>query len=152
MPEIVNRIEIQADADVVYRAARDVERFPEFMPDVKSVAVVERSPDGSRLVAEWVTWMPEFRLTVKWTEEDHWDDAARTCEFTLVKGDFKEYGGTWRFIPVAAGTVFESVVHYVIEIPLVGPLIHGVIKKKMYENVERLQQALKRRVESGEGG
>src|SRR4051794_20694898 len=46
MPEIVNRIEIEADPEVVYRAARDVERFPEFMPEVKSVVVVERSPDG----------------------------------------------------------------------------------------------------------
>ena len=43
--------------------------------------------------------MPEFRLTVKWTEEDLWDDAARTCEFRLVKGDFTAYGGVWRFLP-----------------------------------------------------
>jgi len=151
MPEIVNRIEIEADPEAVYRAARDVERFPEFMPEVKSVVVVERSPDGSRQVADWVTWMPEFRLTVKWTEEDLWDDAARTCEFRLVKGDFTEYGGTWRFLPSEGGATFESVVRYEIEIPLVGPLIKGVIRKKMYENVERLQQALKRRVESGQG-
>lgn len=151
MPEILNRIEIEADPEAVYRAARDVERFPEFMPEVKSVVVVERSPDGSRQVTDWVTWMPEFRLTVKWTEEDRWDDAARTCEFLLVKGDFTEYGGVWRFLPSERGATFESVVRYEIEIPLVGPLIKGVIRKKMYENVERLQQALKRRVESGEG-
>ena len=35
---------------------------------------------------------------------------------------------------------------------LVGPLIQGVIKKKMHENVQRLQQALKRRVEEGSAG
>jgi len=119
---------------------------------VKSITVVDRSPDGSRQVVDWVTWMPEFRLTVKWTEEDRWDDAARTCDFTFVKGDFSEYGGTWRFLASDNGTVFESVVRYEIEIPLVGPLIKGVIKRKMYENVERLQQALKRRVEAGTGG
>jgi len=147
MPQIVNHTEIGAGPDAVYRVARDVERFPDFMPDVKSTAILERSADGSRQVVAWVGWMPEFRLTVKWTEEDYWDDAARTCEFRQVEGDFSEYHGTWRFLPAEHGTIFESVVNYRIEIPLVGPLIQGVIKKKMHENVQRLQQALKERVE-----
>lgn len=152
MPEIVNRMEIEAEPERVYRVARDVERFPDFMPDVESIRVVEASGDGRRTVVDWVGLIPEFRQKVKWTEEDLWDDAAHTCEFTLVRGDFKSYSGTWRFLPHEAGTLFESVVRYQIEIPLVGPLIQGVIKKKMHENVQRLQQALKRRVEEGSAG
>jgi coenzyme Q-binding protein COQ10 len=151
MPEIFNRTEISAAPDLVYRIARDVERFPEFMPDVKSVEIRERSNDGRRQVVDWVGWMPEFRLTVRWTEEDRWDDVARRCDFRLVRGDFKEYDGSWLFLPCREGTVFESIVRYEIEIPLVGPLIRGVIKKKMHENVQRLQEAVKRRAEEGPG-
>ena len=151
MPEITNTIEIAAEPDRVYRTARDVESFPVFMPDVESVRVLERSDDGRRLVTDWVGLLPEFRLKVRWAEEDLWDDDTRTCRFTQVRGDFKSYSGTWQFRPSHQGTVFESVVRYEIEIPLVGPLIQGVIKKKMRENVGRLQEALKRHVEEGRG-
>jgi ribosome-associated toxin RatA of RatAB toxin-antitoxin module len=150
MPEIRNRIEIAAPPGAVYQVARDVERFPDFMPEVKSIRVAERSEDGSRTVVEWVGFIPRFQLTVKWTEEDLWDDAARTCRFTQVKGDFDRYDGEWRFEPEGEGTVFESVVRYEITVPLVGALIQGVIRKTMHENVQRLLEAVRRRVESGE--
>lgn len=147
MPRVQNEILIDADVGRVYQTAKDVERFPEFMPDVKSVRVLERSEDGRRTVVEWVGLIPEFKTTVKWVEEDLWDDAAHTCDFKLVRGDFKTYGGRWEFIPTPNGTRFTSVVDYEYDIPLIGPLIKGLILKKMHENVDRLQAALKERVE-----
>lgn len=149
MPRVENQITIAADVETVYRTAKEVERFPEFMPDVKSIRVLERSDDDRRTVVEWVGLIPEFKTTVKWVEEDRWDDAAHTCEFTLVRGDFKSYGGQWRFEPAPEGTRFTSVVDYEYDIPLIGPLIKALIKKKMGENVDRLQAALKERIEQG---
>jgi coenzyme Q-binding protein COQ10 len=93
MPRVQNEILIDADVETVYHTAKDVERFPEFMPDVKSLRVLERSEDGRRTVVEWVGLIPEFKTTIKWVEEDLWDDAAHTCDFNLVRGDFKSYGG-----------------------------------------------------------
>jgi ribosome-associated toxin RatA of RatAB toxin-antitoxin module len=147
MPRVENEIVINADVERVYRTAKDVERFPEFMPDVKSLRVLERSDDGRRTVVEWVGLIPEFKLTVKWVEEDHWDDAGHTCDFTLVSGDFKSYGGRWQFEPAPGGTRFRSAVDYEYDIPLIGPMIKGLILKKMRENVDRLQAALKEHVE-----
>jgi ribosome-associated toxin RatA of RatAB toxin-antitoxin module len=147
MPRVENEIVIDADVETVYRTAKDVERFPEFMPDVKSLRVLERSEDGRRTVVEWVGLIPEFKLTVKWVEEDAWDDAAHTCDFQFVRGDFKSYGGRWQFLPAPGGTRFLSVVDYEYDIPLIGPLIKAVILKKMRENVDRLQTALKQRIE-----
>ena len=152
MPEITNRIEIAVDPETVYRIAREPERFPDFMPEVKSVTVLERSEDGNRQVVAWVGWIPQFRLTVKWTQEDLWDDSARTCAFRQVRGDFDRYEGIWRFDPAPGGTRFESVLQYEIEIPLVGKLIQAVVRKLMFDNVQRLQEALKRRCEEGAGG
>jgi ribosome-associated toxin RatA of RatAB toxin-antitoxin module len=149
MPRVENEITIAADVETVYRTAKEVERFPEFMPDVKSIRVLERSDDDRRTVVEWVGLIPEFKTTIKWVEEDRWDDAVHTCDFTLVRGDFKSYGGQWRFEPVSGGTRFHSVVDYEYDIPLIGPLIKALIKKKMGENVDRLQSALKERIERG---
>ena len=149
MPTIQNTQLIGAPPDVVYSIARDVERFPDFMPDVQRINVLEVSPDGRRQVVEWVGLIPSFRLTVKWTEEDLWDDVERTCHFRQVKGDFTEYGGSWRFAEEGSGTRFESEVRYELEIPTIGPLIRGVVRKIMTDNVDRLQAAIKKRAEAG---
>jgi ribosome-associated toxin RatA of RatAB toxin-antitoxin module len=147
MPTVSNTVRIAAPPDRVYAIARDVERFPDFMPEVQRITVLEASEDGTRQVVQWVGLIPAFRLTVKWTEEDLWDDAARTCRFRQVEGDFSEYHGTWRFEAEEGGTRFDSEVHYELEIPTIGPLIRGVVRKIMTDNVDRLQAALKKRAE-----
>lgn len=149
MPVVQNAVHVAAPPDAVYAVARDVERFPDFMPDVQRLTVLEASEDGRRQVVEWVGTIPAFKLTVKWTEEDLWDEVERTCRFRQVKGDFTEYGGTWRFIPEGEGTRFESEVHYELEIPTIGPLIRGVVRKIMNDNAARLLDAIKKRAEGG---
>ncbi len=138
MPTVQNSLFIQAAPDRVYAIARDVERFPEFMPDVQRITVLEADADGKRQVVEWVGLIPAFKLTVKWTEEDLWDDTERTCTFRQVKGDFTEYGGLWRFVPQGDGTLFESEVRYELVIPTIGPLIKGVVRSRAF-----LEQPLK---------
>src|SRR3712207_792062 len=117
------------------------------MPDVQRITILEAAPDGSRQVVAWVGQIPTFKLTVKWIEEDLWDDRERTCRFRQVKGDFTEYRGTWRFDGEGFGTRFESEVTYELDIPTVGPLIKGVVRKIMTDNVDRLQAAIKKRAE-----
>src|SRR5437879_1724441 len=136
MPTVRNSIWIQAPVAEVFRVAMDVERFQEFMPDLKSLRVLERSDDGLRTVVEWVGNIPEVRTTVKWVEEDRWDPSEHTCRFTLVRGDFKSYAGAWRFLSENIGTRFESELEYEYDIPLIGPLIKGLIHKKMQDNLD----------------
>lgn len=148
MPTLQHSIAIRAPVETVYAVARDVERFPDFMPEVQRITVLESDPATGRQVVEWVGIIPAFRLTVKWVEEDVWDDVERTCRFTQLKGDFSVYRGVWRFVPEDGGTRFESELTYELEIPTIGPLIKGVVRKLMNDNVERLQAAIRRRAES----
>lgn len=147
MPVIENNVSIAASPEEVLGLAMEVEAFPDFMPEVKEVVVHERDAAGNPALVAWAALIPEFALTVKWTERDRWDPAAHTCDFTQAEGQFSVYEGQWRFEEEGAGTRFVSTLRYEIEIPLVGPLIKGLIKKKMWENVDRLQQALKARAE-----
>ena len=84
---------IRAPVDVVYAVARDVEAFPQFMPDVKSVRVLERSEDGARTLTEWVAYASQLKLQVKWVEEDLWNDQEHTCHFRQAKGDYDQMEG-----------------------------------------------------------
>lgn len=147
MPRVESSVIIEGDLEKVYALAKDVESFPEFMPDLKSVRVLERSHDGSRAVTEFVGIVKEFKTTIKWTEEDRWDDAAKTCEFKLVKGDFKSYSGMWTFEPASGGTRFTSVIDFEHNIPLIGPMVKTLIAKKMKQNVDNMLNAIKERVE-----
>jgi ribosome-associated toxin RatA of RatAB toxin-antitoxin module len=132
----------------VYALAKNVEAFPGFMPDVKSITVLERGEDGRRTVCEWVGIVKEFKTTIKWTEEDIWDDDAHTCTFSLVKGDYSKYGGKWTFTDLGGKTRFDSEIEVEYDVPLVGALIKCLIARKMKENVDNMLAAIKKEVES----
>lgn len=147
MAVIQSSVEIDGPLEQVYALAKDIETFPEFMPDLKSVKVVERSDDGSRIVSDWVGIVKEFKTFVKWTEEDIWDDSARTCTFTLVKGDYSKYSGFWKFTDLGGKTRFDSEIEVEYDVPLIGALIKGLIAKKMKDNVDNMLAAIKQKVE-----
>ena len=148
VPVVESCVVIRGDLEEVFRLARNVESFPEFMPDLKSVTVLERNENGTRTVTEFVGIIKEFKTTMKWSEEDLWDVQAKTCKFNLVKGDFKTYSGHWTFEEVDGGTKFKSVIEYEYDIPMIGPLIKALIQKKMQQNVENMLAAIKDKVEA----
>lgn len=149
MPRVESSITINGPLDKVYECAKDIERFPEFMPDVKDVKIIER--DGSRVISEWSAYIPDFKMTVKWTEEDLWNDEAKTCDFKLVKGDYAAYSGKWTFAEEDGMSRFDSVVEYDYNIPLIGGLIQGLVQRKVQENVDQILQSVKKKVEEDEG-
>ncbi len=147
MAVVSSSIEIDGPLERVYALAKDIESFPEFMPDLKSVKVVERSEDGRRIVSDWVGIVKEFNTQIKWTEEDIWDDDAHTCTFSLVKGDYSKYGGEWKFTDLGGRTRFDSEIEVEYDVPLIGALIKGLIARKMQENVDNMLAAIKQKVE-----
>jgi len=139
---------IHAPLETVYAVARDVEAFPQFMPDVKSVRLLERSDDGSRTLTEWVAYASQLKLQVRWTEEDVWDDTARTCHFRQVKGDYDQMEGRWEFLPHPAGTLFRSTLEYELRVPLLGALVQKVIHHLVVQNLKGILEGVKTRAEA----
>ena len=153
MPRIEQSIQIHAPVEKVYRVARDIESFPEFMGDLESLTVLERSEDGNRTVTQWVGLIREFKMSIKWTQEDVWDETRHRDEFKLIKGDMDKMEGTWEFTPEGeADTRFDSVLEYEYNVPLIGPMVKSLIRKKMTDNLAANMDAIKRRSEAGAGG
>ena len=150
MPNVESVIHIAAPPDAVYAVAKQVEKFPEFLPDVQSINVIER--DGRRVVSEWVGVVREFSRTIRWTEEDDWDDTMRRCLFHATKGDWDRYQGEWTFDPDEGGTHVRLSLEFEMNVPLIGPLIRRVLAKLVRNNCDRMLEALKGRVESGVAG
>lgn len=135
---------IAAPIDDVYAAAKAVETFPEFMPDLESVEVLERS--NGNTVSRWVGLVQGRKI--RWVEEDLWDDRAYRCDFRQREGDFTRYQGTWRFEPVGEGTRTTIDVDFQLDIPLAGALLSNLLKVLMRKNVEGMLSALKTQVEA----
>lgn len=148
MPRIEQTVTINAPVETVYAIARNVEEFPNFMADLKSLAVLERSDDGNRTVTEWVGLIREFKMTMKWTQEDVWDSETYRDEFKQIKGDMDAMSGYWQFVAETPNvTRFESLLDYEYNVPLIGAMVKTLIKKKITDNLQATMEAIKRRAE-----
>lgn len=146
MPTVTTSVFINAPLAKVYAIAQDYDAFPEFMEDVESLRVLER--DSGRVVSEWVGRVPAFGLKVRWTQEDHWDDAQLASAFKMLKGDYDKMEGSWRFTEENGGTRFDSVLEYEYVVPGLGPLVGKVIYGLVVKNMEGVLDAIRRRAEA----
>ncbi len=148
MPVIHSEITVNTPVDVIYSLAKQVEKFPEIMPDVESVEVLER--DGPNTLTHWVGSIKQFNRTIQWTEEDEWDDDNHTCEFRLREGDLDKYEGTWKFEEVPGATRVCLDLEYEYNVPLIGAIIKGLVRKLMQQNCDQMLAALKQEAERGQ--
>ncbi|MBW3636239.1 MAG: SRPBCC family protein, partial [Armatimonadetes bacterium] len=96
MPQVKNKVTINAPFAVVWELAQDVEKFPAIMPDLEQVEILEKtvqSPQSTRTVTQWNSRIKQFNRSIIWTEEDIWNSAEGTCHFWQIKGDFTDYKG-----------------------------------------------------------
>jgi ribosome-associated toxin RatA of RatAB toxin-antitoxin module len=139
MPYVESRIAVAAPARAVYELAKDQERFPEFMPDVETVKVLERYPD--RVISRWKTLVEE--APIEWTEEDRFDDAALRIDYALLEGDLDTFEGAWTFEERDGLTHVLLTVEYDFGVPTLAELIGPTLQKKVLENSEMMLRALK---------
>jgi ribosome-associated toxin RatA of RatAB toxin-antitoxin module len=141
VPHVRSELSISAPVERVYSLAKQIERLPEFIPNVERVTV--RSREGTRTVSEWVGRVPEFNRTIAWVEEDEWDDAARRCQFRSVSGDWDRYQGVWSFSPEGEGTRVLLTIDYEYNVPLIGPLIKKLLHKLVGRSAEETLEGLR---------
>ncbi|HEV3156732.1 MAG TPA: SRPBCC family protein [Candidatus Baltobacteraceae bacterium] len=144
MPYVETSIVVDAPAREVYELAKEQERFPEFMPDVESVTVIERHAD--RLLTRWKTLVEE--APIEWIEEDRFDDAACVITYRLLEGDLDKFEGGWTFQEQEGRTHVRLGVDYDFGVPTLAELIGPTLERKVRENSEMMLAALKREAEN----
>jgi coenzyme Q-binding protein COQ10 len=128
----------------VYELAKDQERFPEFMPDVEIVIVLERHSD--RVISRWKTLVEE--APIEWIEEDRFDDAELRIDYKLLEGDLDKFEGAWTFAERDGATHVKLGVDYDFGVPTLAELIGPTLQKKVRENSEMMLAALKTQAEN----
>jgi coenzyme Q-binding protein COQ10 len=145
MPYVEVRIVVAAPARDVYELAKEQERFPEFMPDVESVTILERR--GDAMITRWKTLVEE--APIEWTEEDRFDDERTRIDYKLIEGDLDTFEGAWTFEDGGDGTTHVVLgVEYDFGVPTLAELIGPTLQRKVQENSEMMLAGLKREAES----
>jgi coenzyme Q-binding protein COQ10 len=148
MPYVETSAVIAAPARVVYELAKEQERFPQFMPDVETVEIVQRHPD--RVISRWKTLVEE--APIEWTEEDRFDDAALRIDYKLIEGDLDKFEGSWSFAERDGATHVVLGVDYDFGVPTLAELIGPTLQRKVRENSEMMLAALKAEAEKQSAG
>ncbi len=143
MPFVECSIVVRAPARDVYERAKDQERFPEFMPDVELVTLLER--DGARTVSRWKTLVED--APIEWIEEDLFDDAALRVDYRLLEGDLDTFEGAWTFEERDGETYVHLSIEYDFGVPTLAELIGPTLHKKVQENGDMMLVALKTEIE-----
>jgi ribosome-associated toxin RatA of RatAB toxin-antitoxin module len=143
VPYVVTTIVVDAPAALVYELAKDQERFPQFMPDVESVTVVERHPD--RVLTRWKSLIED--APIEWLEEDRFNDAELRIDYKLIEGDLDTFEGEWRFLPDPGGTLVSLDVTYDFGVPTLAELIGPTLERKVRENLAMMLAGLKTEAE-----
>jgi ribosome-associated toxin RatA of RatAB toxin-antitoxin module len=144
MPFVECTVVVDAPARLVYELAKEQERFPDFMPDVETVVVLERHPD--KVITRWKTLVED--APIEWTEEDRFDDGALRIDYALIEGDLDTFEGAWTFDERDGRTRVVLGVEYDFGVPTLAELIGPTLEKKVRENSEMMLAALKAEAES----
>ncbi len=84
----------------VYNLLKDIEKFPQFIKDINSVKIVERTEKG--IVSDWN--MNIDGLPLSWRQLSILDEQNGVIRFRMIDGDFDKYAGEWKLAELLTGT------------------------------------------------
>jgi ribosome-associated toxin RatA of RatAB toxin-antitoxin module len=139
----VESISVAADPATVFAVAVDLEDYPEWVGDLKSVVVTERDDKGRPLVATFRA--AAFGRSSTYTLRYDYGAAPTVLSWVMVQGDLtSKLDGSYRFEPADGGTL----VTYQLEVELRVP-IPGFVKQRAAQRIQGTAlRELKARAES----
>jgi ribosome-associated toxin RatA of RatAB toxin-antitoxin module len=138
-------LEIDAPAAVCLAVASDVERYPEWAPDLKQAEVVSRDAQGR---PEHVAFrVAALGHSTSYTLRYNWSALPNRISWVLTEGDVTtKLDGSYEFIPVDDDPQ-RTLVRYVLEVELVVPLPNIVKRRAELKIMHTALRDLKARVE-----
>ena len=139
----VESISVAAAPATVFAVAVDLEDYPEWVGDLKSVVVTERDDKGRPLVATFRA--AAFGRSSTYTLRYDYGAAPTVLSWVMVQGDLtSKLDGSYRFEPADGGTL----VTYQLEVELRVP-IPGFVKQRAAQRIQGTAlRELKARAES----
>jgi ribosome-associated toxin RatA of RatAB toxin-antitoxin module len=134
---------INAPKGQLYEILKDMEKYPQFMKDLKSVKVLERHANTT--LTEWETKIMGNKI--KWVERDIFDDDNQHIRYHQHSGDLHKFEGEWILQEGENGTRVTLTVDFEIGVPMLAGLLNPVAKLMIKDNCSNMLNALKLKME-----
>lgn len=146
MPDPSYRIaisrQVACEPAQAYAVVEDIERFPEFMPNVEAIRILE--DDGRRKVAHWDTMIDDAPLD--WVEEGIYERDEMRVRFKALEGVFDRFDGFWQVKPAGGGSEVIFELEYSIGLPEIDEIIGPILRERLIDNTEAMLEALEGRI------
>lgn len=128
----------------VIRLVTKVEDFPEYIPSIKEVSILEKTRHMMK-----TKWRVEIdKIPITWTEEDSLILKYNAICFRIIEGDLSEFKGEWVFKNHPGGTEVTINVFFRVDIPAIKDLMSHYLKKMITRNFEAILDGIERRLVS----
>lgn len=144
MPLVEVKQTVQGQASEVYELIKNMESYPQFMPSLSDVQVIEQGDNWT--ITAWNSTLNG--MSFKWKERDEFDDAACRIRYAQTEGDLKKFEGEWIVEQDGEHTHITLTVDFEFGVPMLSALLNPVAKVKLRQNGESMLQAIKQRFET----
>ena len=147
MPNTAYTIDIsrhlRRPAREAFAVVEDVERFPDFMPNVNSITLLEAQ--GPRKVAAWSISIDDAPLD--WVQRGMYDLQGVWFQFRALEGVFDRFDGYWQVAAEEDGSRVTFELTYEIGLPEIEEIVAPLLRERLIENAESMLAAIEKRVD-----
>lgn len=148
MPFVSTSIIVSQSVDEVYNLLKDMERFSEFMRDIKKSKVVKR--EGDKMITEWEAEVDGAPL--RWVEEDIIDEKEKRISFRMLESDYESCTGEWKVEATSGGTKITLSANFNWGIPNLERFVGHILKRKAYKGLHGMLRCIKKELKRQERG
>jgi ribosome-associated toxin RatA of RatAB toxin-antitoxin module len=117
---------------------RRMEQFPRFADVVLDLQVVSQGPDRTHS-----TWKVKFGPgTATWSQEDAFDDSAKTVRFHRLAGDIDDFSGSWTLSDAPSGCLLEFNAKFDTGLFLLAPIVEPMVEALLREHIRSILRGL----------
>ncbi|GAB2819330.1 type II toxin-antitoxin system RatA family toxin [Streptomyces daliensis] len=124
----------EADPEEVYERVKQFARYPDLVPEVRSV-VTHEITEG-RATSDWEVYFRNGIL--RWSEADEFDRNALTIDFAQLDGDFELFTGTWRISATERGARVDFQADFDFGMPSLQGILDPVAERVIRETIARI--------------
>jgi ribosome-associated toxin RatA of RatAB toxin-antitoxin module len=139
--QISARIQIPYPVDRVWQILTDYNHLADFIPNLAKSQQIEHPQGGIRLEQVGAESFLKFKFCAR-VILDMVEQAPHQLEFQMIEGDFNEFSGYWRLLPLANNTATELCYTVRILPPRAMPvrLIERSLKRGLVLNLSAIRQ------------
>jgi len=133
--EVRERLRLFHAADDLYDLVSDVRRYPEFIPQITAMRLLDQDEEGSRLAMTAEARVRYKFVTERFTSKVEADRSARSIDVGFVAGPFRVLENHWRFAALSDGSCL-------VDFSILAEFKNAILQMLLESNRERAGRVL----------